>query len=81
MNQAAIDAPRGLIETQAPSGAAVRILPVHAVEGDDINRIPAALAQLLIEKMWLEVETSVVQANVVAHAGSSGAAGSWAPSH
>lgn len=72
VGEAALDALRGMIAAGARSGAAVRILPVHAVEAGGINRIPAALAQLLGQKLGLEVETGVVQANVVAHTGSSG---------
>jgi len=50
----------------------VALLPVHALENQGYNRIPAAFAELLAEKLGLEVETGIVQANVVNHTGASG---------
>jgi hypothetical protein len=47
-------------------------VPVHALENHGHNRIPAAFAELLAEKLGLEVETSIVQANVVNHTGATG---------
>lgn len=49
-----------------------RLVPVHALEGQGFNRIPAAFAELLGEKLHLEVETSIIQVNVVNHTGASG---------
>lgn len=48
------------------------LLPVHALEGAGHNRIPGAFAELLAEELGLEVETSIVQANVVNHTGATG---------
>lgn len=48
------------------------IVPVHALEGQGFNRIPAAFAELLGEKLDLEVDTGVIQVNVVNHTGASG---------
>lgn len=48
------------------------LLPVHALEAGGVNRIPAAMAELLGERMGLEVEERVVQANTVGHTGASG---------
>ena len=48
------------------------LVPVHALEGGGHNRIPGAFAELLAEKLGLEVETSIVQANVVNHTGATG---------
>jgi hypothetical protein len=61
-----LEAIRGL-----PLGSA-RIVPVHALEGQGLNRIPAAFAELLGEKIGLEVETGIIQVNVVNHTGASG---------
>lgn len=47
-------------------------LPVHALESQGYNRIPAAFAELLAEKLGVEVEIGIVQANVVNHTGASG---------
>ena len=46
--------------------------PVHAIEDQGINRIPAAFAELLAERMGLEVADDIIQANVVSHTGSTG---------
>lgn len=48
------------------------LVPVHALEGEGYNRIPGAFAELLAEKLHLQVETAIVQANVVNHTGASG---------
>jgi hypothetical protein len=48
------------------------LLPVHALEGQGFNRIPAAFAELLGERLGLAIETAVIQVNVVNHTGASG---------
>ena len=48
------------------------LVPIHALEGMGLNRIPAAFAELLSEHFDLEVETRIIQANVVNHTGASG---------
>lgn len=48
------------------------IVPVHALEGQGFNRIPAAFAELLGEKFNLEIETGIIQVNVVNHTGATG---------
>ena len=48
------------------------MIPVHAIEDQGINRIPAAFAELLAERLGLEVAEDIVQANVVSHTGSTG---------
>ena len=48
------------------------IVPVHALEGQGYNRIPAAFAELLAEKLSLEVDTGIIQVNVVNHTGATG---------
>ena len=42
------------------------------MEGAGFNRIPGAFAELLAEKLGLDVETEIVQANIVNHTGASG---------
>ena len=48
------------------------IVPVHALEGQGFNRIPAAFAELLGEKLDLEVDIGIIQINVVNHTGATG---------
>jgi len=48
------------------------LVPVHALEGQGYNRIPAAFAELLGERLELEVETEIIQVNVVNHTGATG---------
>lgn len=48
------------------------LVPVHALEGQGFNRIPAAFAEFLGEKLGLELETGIIQVNVVNHTGASG---------
>lgn len=50
----------------------VLLVPVHALEAEGINRIPAAFAELLAERLSAEIETGVVQGNVAGHTGASG---------
>ena len=54
------------------AGRDAMLLPVHALEAGGVNRIPAAMAELLGERMGLEVEERIVQANTVGHTGASG---------
>lgn len=63
----AVDAIRELIGDRQ-----VALLPVHALENQGYNRIPAAFAEMLGEKLNLEVEIGIIQANVVNHTGASG---------
>jgi hypothetical protein len=53
-------------------GRDVRLLPVHALESEGVNEIPAALAELLSEWLALPITESVVQSNTVGHTGASG---------
>jgi hypothetical protein len=48
------------------------LVPVHALEGQGFNRIPAAFAELLGGMIGLEVETGIIQVNVVNHTGATG---------
>ena len=49
-----------------------RLLPVHALESEGVNEIPASLARLLSECLGLPIADSVVQSNTVGHTGASG---------
>ena len=66
MNEVALEQLRGM-----PIEGA-RLVPVHALEGQGFNRIPAAFAELLGERLHLEVETGIIQVNVVNHTGATG---------
>ncbi len=48
------------------------VVPVHALENQGYNRIPAAFAELLAERLGLDVEERIVQANIVNHTGATG---------
>jgi len=58
--------------TRMIAGNKAKLLPVHAIEAGGVNRIPAALAEFLGERLGLEVEEGIVQANTVGHTGASG---------
>jgi hypothetical protein len=53
-------------------GRDVQLLPVHALESEGVNEIPAALAEALSEWLGLPITDSVVQSNTVGHTGASG---------
>ena len=53
-------------------GRDVRLLPVHALESEGVNEIPAALARFLSEWLGMPISDSVVQSNTVGHTGASG---------
>jgi hypothetical protein len=42
------------------------------MEGDGVNAIPETFAEKLAEKLGLEVESGIVQTNIVGHTGSDG---------
>jgi hypothetical protein len=53
-------------------GREVGLLPVHALESEGVNEIPAALAEQLSEWLGLPIADSIVQSNTVGHTGASG---------
>ena len=53
-------------------GRDARLLPVHALESEGVNEIPAELARVLSEWFDLPITGSVVQSNTVGHTGASG---------
>jgi hypothetical protein len=63
---------QALVQVRRVVGIATHLVPVHALEGGGHNRIPGAFAELLADQLGLEVETAIVQANVVNHTGASG---------
>jgi len=62
-----VDAIRAVLADRRPA-----LAPVHALEDLGYNRIPGAFAELLAERLNLEVEIRIIQANVVNHTGASG---------
>lgn len=62
-----VDSIRALIADRRPA-----LVPVHALEDQGYNRIPGAFAEFLAERLNLEVEIGIIQANVVNHTGASG---------
>lgn len=48
------------------------LVPVHALEGQGFNRIPAAFAEVLARQLGAHIETSIIQVNVVNHTGANG---------
>jgi hypothetical protein len=65
---------QGRLTELAPmiQGRDIRLLPVHALESEGVNEIPAALAELLSEWLGLPITDSIVQSNTVGHTGASG---------
>lgn len=53
-------------------GRLVELVPVHALESEGVNEIPAALGSELSRRLGLPVNQSVLQANSVGHTGASG---------
>ena len=52
------------------AGAGVpALVSVHAHEGGGVNAIPAALAELLSERLGIECNNTIVQTNLVCHTG------------
>lgn len=62
-----LQAVRALVGVRKPA-----MVPVHALENQGYNRIPAAFAELLAQRLNLGVEIGIIQANVVNHTGASG---------
>jgi len=51
---------------------APELVPIHALETEGVNQIPAALANVLSGLLGLPVNTSIVQLNSVGHTGADG---------
>jgi hypothetical protein len=63
----AVDAIRAAL-----TGPTVELVPIHALESEGVNEIPAALATELSGRLALRVNRSIVQLNSVGHTGASG---------
>lgn len=48
------------------------LIPIHALEAEGVNEIPAALARSLAYELSVRVNEAVVQINTVGHTGSNG---------
>jgi hypothetical protein len=66
-----IELARALVARSCKSGAPV-LASAHAYEREGVNAIPAALAELLSERLGLGIEAGIVQTNVVSHTGADG---------
>ncbi len=66
-NPEAIESLKALLQGRKPL-----LISAHAMEGEGVNAIPEALAELLAEKLCLEIESEIVQTNAVGHTGASG---------
>jgi hypothetical protein len=66
-NPDAIKASSTLLDGRKPI-----LISAHAMEGDGVNAIPETFAEKLAEKLGLEVESGIVQTNIVGHTGSDG---------
>jgi adenine/guanine phosphoribosyltransferase-like PRPP-binding protein len=53
-------------------GHTVELVPIHALETEGVNEIPAALATLLSALLQIPLNLSIVQTNTVGHTGASG---------
>jgi hypothetical protein len=53
-------------------GRSIELVPIHALESEGVNEIPAALATVLSRLLGLPVNNSIVQLNSVGHTGADG---------
>lgn len=54
------------------SGQDYELIPIHALEAEGVNEIPAALAKRLAQELDVRVNDEIVQINTVGHTGSDG---------
>jgi len=66
-NPEAIESLKGLLRGRRPL-----LISAHAMEGEGVNAIPEALAELIAERLGLDIESGIVQTNVVGHTGATG---------
>ena len=71
VDEAGVRAVQALVAEASKSDAPL-LVSAHAFEREGINAIPAALAQLLAQRLGLEFSTDVAQLNVVSHTGADG---------
>jgi hypothetical protein len=55
-----------------PRGRSLELVPIHALESQGVNEIPATLAAELSRRLGLPVNRAVVQLNSVGHTGADG---------
>jgi hypothetical protein len=67
VNPDAIETLRALLHGRKPI-----LISAHAMEGEGVNAIPETFAEKLAGKLGLEVESGIVQTNIVGHTGSDG---------
>ncbi len=53
-------------------GRSAELVPIHALESEGVNEIPAALAKVLSRQLAMPINDSIVQSNSVGHTGASG---------
>ena len=70
VDDAGIAAARRLVDRG--SDGISRLVCAHAYEREGLNAIPAALAQLLCERLGIPFDRNVVQTNIVGHTGADG---------
>ena len=71
-NDMGISAVRRLVDGSDAEAEVPALVSVHAHEGGSVNAIPAALAELLSERLDIEHNDTVVQTNLVCHTGADG---------
>lgn len=67
VNRGAVEQVGAMIAAQS-----VELVPIHALESDGVNEIPAALANELSKRLGSAVSRSIVQLNSVGHTGAGG---------
>ena len=67
MSKTAVQRLGAIIKTRA-----VELVPIHALESNGVNEIPAAVAKVIARLLDLPVNNSLVQTNSVGHTGASG---------
>ncbi|MHB8092815.1 MAG: phosphoribosyltransferase [Syntrophales bacterium] len=66
-NPDAVEALKALLHGRKPI-----LISAHAMEGEGVNAIPETFAEKLADKLGLDVESGIVQTNIVGHTGSDG---------
>lgn len=67
VNEEQVEALRRLLNGRKPI-----LVSVHAYESEGVNAIPEAFAEELAFRLGLEIDSGIVQTNVVSHTGASG---------
>ncbi len=67
LNMEAVDSLRVFLRNRRPI-----LISAHAMEGEGVNAIPEAFAEMLSAELHLQVESGIVQINTVGHTGANG---------